>query len=131
MSHDEYVVETHPLYRSFHQVRHWYLVDIWDRINLTWMTVPRNVYLQVKHHYDKDETYLYDRVNDCPMKVSWHDYCKVRCQAGLLILGQRAASLVSRVRKIWAGPGRRRRRSRRRRGRRGVRKEKTKTRTKT
>jgi len=60
------------------KVRRWYLVDIWDRVNSTWMTVPRKVYLKVKQMYDKDETYLYDRVNDCPMKVSWHNYCKVR-----------------------------------------------------
>merc|ERR1719383_922975 len=44
----------------------------------TWMTVPRAVYLKVKHHYDKDMTYMYDRINECPMRVSWHQYCKVR-----------------------------------------------------
>ena len=34
------------------------------------MKVPRPIYLKVKHFYNDDETYLYDRVNDCPMKVS-------------------------------------------------------------
>ena len=43
-------------------------------------------------------------------------------KSALLILGQRAAPLVGRVRKISAGPGRRRRRRRR-----GRRKKKTKT----
>ena len=47
---------------------------------------------------------------------------------GLLILGQKAAPLVGRVRKISAGSRSRRRRVRRRRGRR---KKKTKTKTKT
>ena len=59
------------------KVRKHYLVEIWDRVNNTWMTVPRAIYLKVKHHYDNDWTYIYDRVNECPMKVSWHQYCKV------------------------------------------------------
>jgi len=52
--------------------------DIYDRVNHAWMTVPRNIYLKVKHHYDNDSTYIYDRVNECPMPVSWHNYCKVK-----------------------------------------------------
>jgi len=52
--------------------------DIYDRVNHAWMTIPRKIYLKVKHHYDNDTTYIYDRVNDCPMLVPWHNYCKVR-----------------------------------------------------
>jgi adenylate kinase len=52
--------------------------DIYDRVNHAWMTVPRRIYLKVKHHYDDDFTYIYDRVNNCPMKVTWHNYCKVK-----------------------------------------------------
>merc|ERR1740131_617393 len=52
--------------------------DIYDRVNHTWMTLPRKIYLKVKHFYDNDTTYIYDRVNDCPMPVSWHNYCKVK-----------------------------------------------------
>ena len=51
-------------------------------------------------------------------------------EPGLLILGQRAAPLVGRVRRISAGPGRRGRRRIRRR-RRGRRKKKTEKKTKT
>ena len=43
--------------------------EIFDRVNNCFMTVPRDIYLKVKHFYNDDETYLYDRVNDCPMKV--------------------------------------------------------------
>jgi len=53
-------------------------VDIYDRVNHTWMNVPRKIYLRVKHFYDNDTTFIYDRVNDCPMPVSWHNYGKVR-----------------------------------------------------
>lgn len=53
-------------------------VDIYDRVNHTWMTLPRRIYLKVKHYYDNDTTYIYDRVNDCPMPVSWYNYCKVK-----------------------------------------------------
>jgi len=60
------------------KVKKHFLVEIWDRVNSTWMTVPRAVYLRVKHHYDKDMTFMYDRVNECPLRVSWHQYCKVR-----------------------------------------------------
>ena len=59
------------------KVKKHFLVEIWDRINNTWMTVPRAIYLKVKHHYDKDMTFMYDRINECPMRVSWHQYCKV------------------------------------------------------
>merc|ERR1712142_1227671 len=52
--------------------------DIYDRVNHAWLTVPRKIYLKVKHFYDNDTTYIYDRVNDCPMPVSWHNYCKVK-----------------------------------------------------
>ena len=52
--------------------------DIYDRVNHTWMTLPRKIYLKVKHFYDHDTTYIYDRVNDCPMPVSWHNFCKVK-----------------------------------------------------
>merc|ERR1719431_377587 len=53
-------------------------VDIYDRVNHTWMTLPRRIYLKVKHYYDNDTTYIYDRINDCPMPVSWYNYCKVK-----------------------------------------------------
>jgi len=60
------------------KVRNYIEVDIFDRVNKCWMTVPRAVYEKVKHAYDEDETYIYDRVNECPMKVSWKNYCKIR-----------------------------------------------------
>merc|ERR1719447_347688 len=53
-------------------------VDIYDRVNHAWMTLPRKIYLKVKHYYDNDTTFIYDRVNDCPMPVPWHNFCKVR-----------------------------------------------------
>merc|ERR1712142_695022 len=52
--------------------------DIYDRVNHAWMTLPRKIYLKVKHYYDNDTTFIYDRVNDCPMPVPWHNFCKVR-----------------------------------------------------
>merc|ERR1719447_1553279 len=60
------------------KVRNYIEVDIFDRVNKSWMTVPRAIYEKVKHAYDNDETYIYDRVNQCPMKVIWKNYCKVR-----------------------------------------------------
>merc|ERR1740131_540548 len=52
--------------------------DIYDRVNHAWMTLPRKIYLKVKHYYNNDTTFIYDRVNDCPMPVPWHNFCKVR-----------------------------------------------------
>ena len=43
--------------------------EIFDKVNNCFMKVPREIYLKVKHFYKDDLTFLYDRVNDCPMKV--------------------------------------------------------------
>ena len=66
------------------KVKKYFLVEIWDRVNNAWMTVPRKIYLKVKHLYNNDATYMYDRINECPMKVSWHQYCKVSIRSCLI-----------------------------------------------
>merc|ERR1719187_2952454 len=55
------------------------------------MKVPREIYLRVKHLYEDDETFLYDRVNDCPMKVGWSAYMKVKKLYGVGFVPEVAA----------------------------------------
>ena len=45
---------------------------IFDRVNNCFMRVPRPVYLNVKKFYQDETTYIFDRINQVPMKVTPH-----------------------------------------------------------
>lgn len=63
---------------EYQGIRGQFFVEIYDKVNHCWMTVPRKVYLSVKHHYNRDHTYVIDQLANCPKQISWYEFCKFR-----------------------------------------------------
>ena len=50
---------------------------IWDRVNQCYMRVPWRHMQKVKHYYENDETFIWDKVNKCEMKIPWNVFMNV------------------------------------------------------